>query len=578
MESTNKLKLVICWHMHQPHYRDGLDGEYRLPWVYLHGIKDYTDMVAHLERCPKARVVVNFAPVLLEQLDDYANRMKNWLTSEEDMCDPLLNWVSGYSKISDSIEQRYEIIESCQKAFGPTMIDPFPAFRNLLNMSQCNESTPLEEAGCLTYFNKQYFVDVLMWYHIAWMGTSLRLEDDRLKALVKKGNLGQPFSKKDQRTLVEVMADAVGSIIPRYRKLMEKGQIEISMTPYGHPIVPLLIDFNSMKDALPHAPMPLSASYPDGYERSKWHMEKGFEVYEQYFGAKPKGVWLSEGAVSSAAVGLLDHYGIQWTASGEGVWRHSCEASHLDHHDIASKKALYEPLQHASQKCALFFRDDGLSDLIGFQYKDWNPDDAANNFAHNLNNIAGFLGDKAHEHVVSVILDGENAWEYYPENAYYFLRKLYERLSNDDRIEMTTFADALDDDIPLRHLPTLKAGSWVYGSFSTWIGEQDKNAGWDLLVEAKQTYDMVMASGKLDEEAATSATEQLAICEGSDWFWWFGDYNPAGSVQDFDQLYRRHLEKLYQLLGERPPEQLQIPLSHGGGDMDNGGVMQRGIS
>lgn len=575
---NKKLKLVICWHMHQPHYRDGLDGLYRLPWVYLHGIKDYTDMVAHLENCPKARVVVNFAPVLLEQMDDYAKQMRDWLASDVAMCDPLLNWVSGESAISTDLEQRFEIVQACQKAFAPTMIDPYPAFKSLIMMSQCDENTPFEESKGLSYFNDQFFIDLLMWYHLTWMGTSLRLKDDRVKALIKKGNLGQHFSPEDQRALIKVMADAIEGIIPRYRALMESGQIEISMTPYGHPIVPLLIDFNSMKDALPHAPMPLSEAYPDGYERAKWHMEKGFEVYEHYFGSKPKGVWLSEGAISSASVGLLDHYGIQWTASGEGVWRHSCEASHLDHHDIASKRALYQPLQHASQKCAMFFRDDGLSDMIGFQYKDWNPEDAANNFLHNLHNIAEFLGDKVEDHVVSVILDGENAWEYYPENAYYFLRTLYEKLGKDDRIDMTTFSDALAEDIPLRHLPILKAGSWVYGSFSTWIGEPDKNAGWDLLVEAKQTYDKVVTSGKLTASQKQAVTEQLAICEGSDWFWWFGDYNPAGSVKDFDQLYRRHLEKLYQLLGERPPEQLQIPLSQGGGEMDNGGVMQRGIS
>lgn len=575
---NKKLKLVICWHMHQPHYRDGLDGLYRLPWVYLHGIKDYTDMVAHLENCPKARVVVNFAPVLLEQLDDYAKQMRSWLESATDMCDPLLNWVSGQTAISSDLELRYEIVQACQKAFAPTMIDPFPAFKSLVLMSQCDETTPFEESNGLSYFNDSFFHDLLMWYHLAWMGTSLRIKDARVKELIKKGNLGHHFTAEDQRILIEIMADAIEGIIPRYRALLEKGQIEISMTPYGHPIVPLLIDFKSMKDSQSHSPMPESKEYPDGYERAKWHMEKGIEVYEHYFGDKPKGVWLSEGAISSAAVGLLDHYGIQWTASGEGVWRHSCEASHLDHHDIASKRALYQPLQHASQKCAMFFRDDGLSDLIGFQYKDWKPEDAANNFLHNLHNIAEFLGDKVEEHVVSVILDGENAWEYYPENAYYFLRTLYEKLAKDDRIEMTTFSDALAQDIPVRHLPTLKAGSWVYGSFSTWIGEPDKNAGWDLLVEAKQTYDKVMAEGTLSPSQQAVATEQLAVCEGSDWFWWFGDYNPAGSVKDFDQLYRRHLEKLYQLLGKRPPEQLQIPLSHGGGDMDNGGVMQRGVS
>jgi alpha-amylase/alpha-mannosidase (GH57 family) len=349
------------------------------------------------------------------------------------------------------------------------------------------------------------------------------------------------------------------------------------MTPYGHPIVPLLIDFKSMRDALPHAPAPDSPGYPGGYERAAWHMEHGIQVYENHFGTKPKGVWLSEGALSSAAVGLLEQYGIKWTASGEGVWRHSCEASHLDHHDIASKRALYQPLQLASQKCALFFRDDGLSDLIGFQYKDWNPVDAANDFAHHLDNIANFLGDRVEDHVVSVILDGENAWEYYPENALHFLTALYDRLTHHPKIEMTTFSDALDQGAKVRHLPVLKSGSWVYGSFSTWIGDPDKNRAWDLLVDAKKVFDHVVHSGRLSKHQTKLATEQLAVCEGSDWFWWFGDYNPSDSVRDFDRLYRRHLQKLYELLDEKIPESLNVSLSSGGGSMENAGTMRRNV-
>ena len=570
-----KIKLVLCWHMHQPHYRDGLNGEYRLPWVYLHAIKDYADMAAHLENCPEAKVVVNFAPVLLEQLEDYAMQMRRWLVTDEPMQDALLNYVSGTTEVTSDLETRFEIIDACQKAFAPTMIEPFQPFKKLLDMSGCHNYEDVNGAACLAYFNQQFFVDILMWYHLAWMGHSLRINDDRVQNLIEAGNNGIHFTKEDQRILIELMVDVLEGIIPRYKKLRDEGRIEISMTPYGHPIVPLLIDFQSMRDAQPHDPMPHYEAYPEGYDRAKWHMEKGLELYDKHFGGRPNGVWLSEGALSGAAVGLLDHYEIQWTASGEGVWRHSCEASHLDHHDIASKRALYQPLQHATQNCALFFRDDGLSDLIGFQYKDWNPQDAANNFAHNLENIANAMGDDVEDYVVSVILDGENAWEYYPDNAYHFLSQLYCTLVEHPRIEMTTFSEALEGGVRPRHLPILKAGSWVYGSFSTWIGNADKNAGWDLLVEAKMTFDKAVASGRLSDEQLKAATEQLAVCEGSDWFWWFGDYNPSGSVRDFDQLYRRHLEKLFMLLGEKPPEQLSIPLSHGGGDMENAGTMRR---
>lgn len=572
MSEQKKLKLVLAWHMHQPHYRDGLDGQYRLPWVYLHAIKDYSDMVAHLENCKAAHVVVNFAPVLLEQLDDYANQMKLWLNDDTPMQDELLNLLAGVTAIPKENALRVELVQNCLKANPTTMLDPFPAFKKLIESARhfgLDSDSP-----DLSYLNKQFFKDCLVWYHLVWMGKSVRLQDARIDALMTKG---RDFSQQDQRVLIEIMAGVIEAIIPRYKRLQDQGQIEISMTPYGHPIVPLLIDFESMKDAQPNDAMPQSDVYPDGYERSKWHMEKGFDVFESHFGQKPKGIWLSEGAVSSAAVSVLDHYGIEWTASGEGVWRHSCEASQLDHHVIASKKALFQPLQHASQNCKLFFRDDGLSDLIGFQYKDWHPQDAADNFAHHLCNILDALQEDVEEHVVSVILDGENAWEYYPDNAYPFLEALYQTLANHQQIEMVTFSEALEKGAKPRHLPVLKSGSWVYGSFSTWIGSDAKNKAWDLLVEAKETFDSVMASGQLNGAEKQLATEQMAVCEGSDWFWWFGDYNPSGSVQDFDRLYRRHLEKLYQILGKRPPEQLQIPLSFGGGDMANGGVMQRGV-
>ncbi|WEJ63124.1 glycoside hydrolase family 57 protein [Thiomicrorhabdus lithotrophica] len=567
-----KIKVVLCWHMHQPHYRDGLDGVYRLPWVYLHAIKDYSDMVWHLENCPEAKVVVNFAPVLLEQLDDYEQQMRAWLGKGVAMQDPLLNLAAGLNPIPQTAKEREEIVAVCQRAYAPTMINVLPAFRELVDMVECNMAPHRTENVCVSYLNDQYFTDLLVWYHLAWMGESLRHSDERVDALMDKRN---HYTIEDQRILIEIIADCVGSIIPRYKALMERGQIEISMTPYGHPIVPLLIDFKSMRDALPDAPAPAYAGYPDGYERSKWHMEHGLKVYQQHFDTKPEGVWLSEGAISSTAVGLLDEYGFKWTASGEGVWRHSCEASCVDQHDYHSKKALYQPLQLASQKCAMFFRDDGLSDMVGFQYKDWHPTDAANDFAQHMENIANFLGDRVEEHVVSVILDGENAWEYYFDNASHFLKEMYSALSNHPRVEMTTFSDALESGAKIRHLPILKAGSWVYGSFSTWIGDEDKNRAWDLLVEAKQCFDEAVATEALSAQEVQQATEQLAICEGSDWFWWFGGYNPSDSVQDFDNLYRRHLKRLYQLLNKTPPTSLEIPISLGGGDMENSGTMRR---
>lgn len=571
--SDKKVKLVICWHMHQPHYRDGGDGEYQLPWVYLHAIKDYTDMVWHLENCPNARVVVNFAPVLLEQLDDYANQIQAWLANGEPLQDRLLNLLSGEEPISDKLSQRQEIAVLCQKAHAPTIIHALPYFHEMVELiNTCDLVNDVSHCVQLSYLSDQFFIDLLMWYHLAWMGISLRRDDHRVTLLMQKK---KNFDDADRRMIMEVLHDSIRNIIPRYRALLEKGQIELSMSPYGHPIVPLMLDFNSLHESTPQAPMPLAPQYPGGEQRARWHLQKGQEVFQHYFGQMPKGIWLSEGALSSDAVKLLDDYHFQWSASGEGVWRHSCEASQLDPHLINSKKALYSPLQHEQAQAKLFFRDDGLSDLIGFQYKDWRAEDAANNFAYHMTNIANFLGDEADQHVVSVILDGENAWEYYPDNAYHFLMAFYDVLSAHPRVEMTTFSDALADGCKVRPLPVLKAGSWVYGSFSTWMGDPDKNHGWDLLVAAKQAVDEVFAQTILSDEEQAAVIDQLAICEGSDWFWWFGDYNSSQSVQDFDRLYRSHLKKLYGLLKLPIPEGLNHPISYGGQGVENSGTMRR---
>lgn len=568
---AEKLKLVLCWHMHQPHYRDGQDGQYRLPWVYLHAIKDYTDMVAHLEAMPEARVVVNFAPLLLEQLTDYVRQLRQWLDHGQPMQDNMLNMLAGVVPVPADVGQRTKLLQDCQRAHPPTMILPHAEFQGLLDVCQPMLHHAAMAGQGLMFLNEQFFLDLLVWYHLAWMGTSVHQRDARVGKLMDRA---RGFAASDRRILLEVIHDAMQDIIPRYRALHEQGQIELSTTPYGHPIVPLLLDFDSMADAQPEAPRPEHTGYPGGLERARWHMDKGLQVFSEHFGGRPRGIWLSEGAVSTDAVALLEEYGIQWTASGQGVWYKSCQLSGLNE-SMTCNRALYRPAQLDKISCKVFFRDDGLSDLIGFQYKDWHADDAARDFCQNLVNIANYLGDTVQDHVVTVILDGENAWEYYPNNAHYFLTALYRALSRHPRIEMTTFSDALQRGAKPLTLPRLSAGSWVYGSFSTWIGERDKNLGWDLLVEAKQAFDRVRQAGRLAAEQEAAAKEQLAICEGSDWFWWFGDYNSAETVSDFEQLYRQHLARLYHLLGEPVPERLGQPVSYGSGHMENSGTMRR---
>ncbi|WP_124950813.1 glycoside hydrolase family 57 protein [Sulfuriferula thiophila] len=571
----SRLNVVLCWHMHQPYYRKGLTGEYQLPWVYLHGLKDYSDMAAHLERYPQMRAVVNFAPVLLEQLDDYAQQIGRFLEQGTPTQDRLLNLLAGIEPIPSDIEARWKIVRDCQRCHAPRMIHPYPAFSRLLQMIGATDDVGMGSHGmehALSYLNDQYFLDLLTWYHLAWLGQSLRAQP-MVQALFAQGT---SFTEQRRRELLTVMFECLSGLIPRYRALSERGQVELSMTPYGHPIIPLLHSFDNMQCATPEAPRPLASHYPDGDARSRWHIEQGLAVFEHYFGHKPQGVWLAEGGISDDAVRLLDDYKIRWTASGEGVWRNSCHLAGSGEEDVDRKRGLFTPRQLPNSETRLFFRDDGLSDLIGFRYSDWHADDAVVDFVQHLNNIATFLGDKASQYVVTIILDGENAWEYYPENGHHFLDGLYDALSQAPRVNTTTFSSVAAT-LPSKPIPRICAGSWVYGSFSTWIGSTDKNRGWDYLVAAKLVFDKVMAEGKLDADRQKLAARQLGICEGSDWFWWFGDYNPAGSVSDFEQLFREQLRELYSLLGVAPPDHLGVTLSQGGGNAENAGTMRRNV-
>jgi alpha-amylase/alpha-mannosidase (GH57 family) len=366
-----------------------------------------------------------------------------------------------------------------------------------------------------------------------------------------------------------VIGELLDDLIPRYRRLAESGRIELSVTPYAHPIVPLLLDINTTHQAMPDAPLPEQTEYPGGEERAHWHMEKGLQVFESFFGFRPKGCWPSEGAVCEDTLKLVAQHGFEWAATGENVLRNSMMLSEM------SDASIHKPYKLPGASPAVFYRDDGLSDMIGFNYTTWGADDAVNDFIHHLMNIKGSTeGDK--DRVVSVILDGENAWEYYSYNGYYFLQTLYTRLAEHEEIELTTFRESLKSGVQPAKLPQMMGGSWVYGTYSTWIGEVDKNRGWDLLIEAKQTFDRVIKEKSFDDETMESLLNQLAICEGSDWFWWFGDYNVAESVSDFERLYRLHLSNLYQMLGEEVPQKLAQVVSQGGAGVEQGGTMRRG--
>ena len=559
---ATKLNVVLYWHMHQPEYRDIRNGLYHQPWVYLHVIKDYVDMAAHLEANAEARAVVNFAPILLDQINDYAQQLKTYLDLGEGLRDPLLMALAG-PVIKKNPENWLRLMKACLRANDDRMIKRFEHYNLLATMARA----AVLDTAIINYYDEQYMVDLLVWYHLAWFGETVRRTDTRVQNLIKKA---QGFSLHDRRQLLEIIYELVATVISRYRKLAEQGRIELSMTPYAHPIVPLLLDMESAQQAIPDAHLPMTKKYPGGEQSSRWHMQKGMQVFKHYFGFAPAGCWPSEGSVSAETIRLLQQQGVQWLASGETVLRNSMQKSAMQSHHC-----IHQAYQYRDTTPYCFFRDDGLSDHIGFTYSGWHADDAVANLIHNLQHIAKACSHKP-DAIVSIILDGENAWEYYPENGYYFLSALYKGLADHADFNLTTYSDYLTTHKQAVQLPEIVAGSWVYGTFSTWIGSADKNRAWDMLAEAKAVYDRAVNAGHLSAANRDKADMQLAICEGSDWFWWFGDYNASEIVSTFDEQFRMHLSNLYALLGEEPPQYLSHAFSHGSGAPAAMGVMLPG--
>jgi alpha-amylase/alpha-mannosidase (GH57 family) len=567
---SDRLPVVLLWHMHQPPYRDALSGRYVLPWTWLHAIKDYTDMAAHLEQVPGAKAVVNFTPVLIEQIEDLAAAVRAALTTGKPLPDSLLATLSDVP-LPAAPQARVALLNACLRADRENLISRHEPFAELVRLAP-----GLNDVERIVYASDQYLYDIAVWYHIAWLGESVR-SDARVVRLVARA---RGFDAADRRMLLELIGELLAGVLPRFRALSDAGRCELAVSPYSHPILPLLFDFGAARDSEPNAGLPASPAYPGGAGRAAWHLQRAVECHQRVFGRRPRSCWPSEGAVSAQTVAAIEAAGFDCLATSVSVLKPSLERSGIAVPDEqpAAESLLNQPFALPGSKLACFFRHDGYSDLIGFTYSKWHGDDAAANLVHEL---AGFAERTrgSQGRVLLIALDGENAWEYYPCNGWYFLSAMYAQLAAHPDLQLMTLSGYVDQQraagIAPATLPQLRAGSWVYGTLSTWMGDADKNRGWDLLCAAKRSFDAVVQHGLLSDAELALAEQQLAACEASDWFWWFGDYNPAAAVRDFDELFRHQLTSLYRALRLDPPAELAVAISAGRGAPEAGGVMRR---
>ncbi len=538
-------RVAILWHMHQPFYQDLATGEHILPWVRLHGLKDYYGMVALLREFPPVKVTFNLVPSLLVQLQAFAEARAHDHHLELGL------------KPADALteDERAFCIEHFFHAHRPTMINPYPRYAELRERRERN-GKGLVPRALTAQFSTEDIRDLQVWHKLAWLDPYYLYGDPRARALVEKG---RAFSEDDKAELRRIEVEVLGMVVPEYRGAAERGQVELSTSPFYHPILPLLCNTDVYLRTHPHSRKPREPfRHP---EDAAEQLARSVALHERVFGSRPAGVWPSEGSVSDDMLPLVAAAGFQWMATDEEILARTLGrgftrdgAGHLEQPETLYKPYLLRRPGQPPVACA--FRDHMLSDLIGFQYATWSAEGAADDFVRRLVEAGRrySLRTGGKEATVAVILDGENAWEHYAGQGRPFLRALYARLSGHTQLRTVTMSEACATASDT--LESIFPGSWINGDFYIWIGHADDHRAWSQLVEARRA--LGSPSPAVPEASFARAREELLIAEGSDWFWWYGDDHSSGHDLAFDDLFRRHVRNVYRALGKPVPEELLV--------------------
>ncbi len=553
MIKNKSLSVAFLWHMHQPFYKDPLSDKYLMPWVRLHGVKDYYPMAALVESFDNIRVTFNLVPSLIEQINDYV---------QNDVSDTYQDLTVKKASLL-SFKDKSEILRHFFKVNFKQFIEPNPRY---MELSIKRGTAPLYGVNlkrALKSFSKQDFLDLQVLFNMAWFH-SISIDDDtHLNDLIIKS---RDYTEGDKEYVILKQKEIMGQILPLYRKLQDEGRIEITTTPFYHPILPLVCDTSIAKVSLPDSPMPKKFSHP---EDAAWHMEEAIRYHEEEFGLRPKGVWPSEGSVSDQTLDILIGKGMEWVATDEDILFKSLSMYDRKYKGRTEfdRNIIYHPYNYKSDagSIAMIFRDKNLSDKISFSYNSWHQEDAARDLISNLNNIGSGMRHAADKGLLTIIMDGENAWEYFDDNGSLFFETLYDNLDKQDLIGSTTVSGFLERESPRHTIRRIFPGSWIKHNFDIWIGQEQDNMAWDYL--AKVRRDLVKfteASHKdADSDGAgiVAAWRELYIAEGSDWNWWYAGNAHTGNENPFDILYRTHLKNIYKILKKPVPDFLKISIA-----------------
>ena len=519
------VKLALLWHMHQPYYEDLATGEHILPWVRLHATKDYYGMVALLREFPGIRVTFNLVPSLLVQIEAFA-------ANRADDRHLLIGLTPAELLTAD---ERQFLVANGFHAPVERAIRPNARYLELFEKRHTPESFTVEDLR-----------DLQVWHKLVWMDPDWLATDARLRALVGKS---RQFSEADKQQLREVELELLAAVIPAYRQAAESTRVELTTSPFYHPILPLLCDTDTHLRAHPHSALPrrLFSSAADAREQ----LARALDYHHRTFGERPRGVWPSEGSVSDEVIALLAEEGVAWSATDEEILARSLGRA-------LTAGDLYRPYDVGAgdRRVRMVFRDHQLSDLIGFAYQSWDASAAATDFVAKVRDAGQRFAQESggEAATVAVILDGENAWEHYAGGGRPFLRTLYQTLQDATDIQTVTLSEAMTD--PARPLPSVFPGSWINGDFYIWAGHRDDHRAWSQLAAARRAYEE--AAADVSNAARSRAREELLIAEGSDWFWWYGDDHSSDHDREFDDLFRRHVRNVYRALNLPAPDELHV--------------------
>ena len=541
------VSLAILWHQHQPYYPDDVAGETLMPWVRFHSTKDYIGMALHLKEVPEFRCSINLVPSLLVQIERYvAGGSDRHLDVSRMPTDGLSHHDARY------------LVENFFAANLESMIRPYPRY---LELHRKRYTQPSDSDAVLTRMSSQDLRDLQVWHNLSWFHELLFEEDAELREFREKA---RDYTETEKQWLLNKQREVVAQVIPLHKELQDRGQVELTTTPFYHPILPLLWDKRSARQAMPNCELPMALeSYAEDAVRQ---LKSAVELHERLFGRKPRGMWPSEGSVSADILPAIIEAGIQWIATDEGILSRSLDGaiSRDNQKRINRPDLLYRPWRwdHQGKSLQLIFRDLGLSDFIGFEAQRQDPVSAA----HVLLNACAEVGRAVRRGqpdapvLVPVILDGENCWEHYRDGGVVFLRTLYREAVRHAEVRPVRVCDHLEAAPAPERLQKLHAGSWINSDFYIWIGHSEDRQAWDILHLTREFLKQQVANGKFDAATLAKAWSELDIAAGSDWFWWYGDDRSSGQDDLFDQLFRRHLQNVFRLLGESPPNVLLRPI------------------